>query len=165
MLILDSNLWIHGFTIGGGYPDDCIDRFVEHAEEGAVNAYIHREVVENIDDDRVIPRDVRNDAIRRFCRLVDECSAIDNCSQEAIDRMDLDSEREEIDKEIIGALADIQPKDVPIFVLAYRNRNQRPTICTDDESFAEFSPSEYGLDEISIEHVPVSWERVERPAE
>lgn len=165
MLILDSNLWIHALTIGRGYPDDCVDRFLNQTESSAVNAYIHREVVENIDADTSVPREVRNDAIQRFCALVDKCPVIESCSQASIRDMDLDSEREAAYNNLIGALVDIQAKDAPVFTLAFRNRERKPTICTNDESFAEFTPAEYGLERISINYVDLEWKRVEQPAE
>lgn len=48
----------------------------------------------------------------------------------------------------------IQPKDVPVLVLAFEHRDRRPTILTNDEAFAEFEPGSYSLPEIDIEHVP-----------
>ncbi|QCS42134.1 hypothetical protein [Natrinema versiforme] len=165
MLILDSNLWIHALTVGGGYPDECIERFRNERELSAVSAYIFSEVAQNIDSDTTIESETRDDAIQRFSALLYNCRAIRSCPQAEIRDMDLEAERAESYNKAIGDLAKIQPKDVPIFTLAYQTKDQQPTVCTDDESFAEFSPSEYGLDEISIEHVSVSWDRVEQPAE
>lgn len=165
MLILDSNLWIHALTIGRGYPDECVDRFLNQTESSAVNAYIYREVVENIDTDTSVPKDVRNDTIQRFCALVDKCPAIESCSQASISEMNLDNEREAAYNNLIGALVDIQAKDAPVFTLAFKNRERQPTISTNDKSFAAFTPAEYGLAEISITYVDVEWERIEHPAE
>ncbi|QCW05312.1 hypothetical protein [Natrinema pallidum] len=165
MLILDSNLWIHSFTIGDGYPDDCIERLIDHRATSAVNAYIYREVVENIDDNRDIPRSERDDAIHRFSRLITDCPKVENCTQQAIERMDLEAERDATKTQMLGDALEIQPKDVPVFALAYHNRDENPTIYTDDESFAALVPQEYGFSQISIEHVPVSWERVSQTVE
>ena len=65
--------------------------------------------------------------------------------------------REQRSASAVQALArvcGIQPKDVPILVLAFEYRNREPTVLTNDESFAEFEPAAHSLPELSIEHVP-----------
>ena len=53
----------------------------------------------------------------------------------------------------LARVCGLQPKDVPILVLAFDHRDREPTILTNDESFAEFQPAAHSLPEISIEHV------------
>ena len=54
----------------------------------------------------------------------------------------------------LARVCGIQPKDVPILVLAFEHREREPTILTNDESFAAFEPAAHSLPELSIEHVP-----------
>jgi hypothetical protein len=53
----------------------------------------------------------------------------------------------------LARVCGIQPKDVPILVLAFEHRDRDPTILTNDESFAEFEPTAHSLAEVSIAHV------------
>lgn len=45
----------------------------------------------------------------------------------------------------LARICGIQPKDVPILVLAFDHRDRRPTILTNDESFADFQPADHSL--------------------
>jgi hypothetical protein len=54
----------------------------------------------------------------------------------------------------LARVCGIQPKDVPILVLAFEHRDREPTILTNDESFAKLEPAAHSLPEISIEHIP-----------
>ena len=47
----------------------------------------------------------------------------------------------------------IQPKDVPVVVLAWQWKEAGPSIFTADKPFAEFSPPDHGLPEISSVYV------------
>ena len=53
----------------------------------------------------------------------------------------------------LARVCEIQPKDIPILVLAFEHRDRDPTILTNDESFAELEPAAHSLPEITIEHV------------
>jgi len=54
----------------------------------------------------------------------------------------------------LARVCGIQPKDVPILVLTFDHCERRPTILTNDESFADFEPEVCSLPEITIEYVP-----------
>ena len=54
----------------------------------------------------------------------------------------------------LARVCEIQPKDVPILVLAFEHRDREPTILTNDASFAGLEPAVHSLPEITIEHVP-----------
>lgn len=47
----------------------------------------------------------------------------------------------------------VQPKDVPLVVLAFAHADREPTILTNDESFAGLAPADHGVPELSVEHV------------
>lgn len=55
---------------------------------------------------------------------------------------------------LLARVCGIQPKDVPILVLAFEHQNREPTILTNDESFAELQADDHSLPELTLEHVP-----------
>ena len=55
---------------------------------------------------------------------------------------------------MLARICSVQPKDVPILVLAYEHRDREPTILTNDRSFSEFEPAAHSLPELAIEYVP-----------
>ncbi|SFT06248.1 hypothetical protein SAMN04488556_4160 [Halostagnicola kamekurae] len=158
MLILDSNAWIHAITVGGGRPDECIDAFLDGRESSVVDAYICAEVIENIENDHTTPQRKRDRALERFSGLIYQCPSIIACTQDQIDCIDRGEVRSRTHNKLIGRLADIQPKDAPVFNLAYEHRSSSPTIITDDEEFSQLTPSEYGITELSIRGLGLTWE-------
>jgi hypothetical protein len=65
----------------------------------------------------------------------------------------LDEYRSGTRTRLLARALDIQPKDVPIVVLAFEHVEREPTILTNDEAFAAFAPGSHSLGELSIEHV------------
>ena len=53
----------------------------------------------------------------------------------------------------IARAFDIQPKDVPILVLASKHSERGPTILTNDEAFAECTPKNHNHPSLTIEYV------------
>lgn len=164
MLILDSNVWIHAVTVGGE-SQHLLEEIIYGSQQSVVNAYISEEVRCNIDNNREIDRDLRDRALEQFFSTVSQCPDIRDPELEAVEQMDLDAEQEQTYNELIGALGDIQAKDAPILTLAYRFLAYQPTIYTNDEEFAQLSPADYGVPEISISHCELEWTRPEQPAE
>jgi hypothetical protein len=74
-------------------------------------------------------------------------------SRDAADAL-LDHRRSATHTQLLARITGLQAKDVPILILAFKHRNRDPTLLTNDAGFAEFSPSEYNLSEITIKHVP-----------
>lgn len=68
----------------------------------------------------------------------------------------LDQRRSASRTQLLARLTGLQPKDVPIFVLAFEHRERDPTVLTNDADFATFSPREHNLPEITTEHVTQS---------
>lgn len=157
MLILDSNVWIHGVTVGSGRSQECLQEIIFGTEECAVSPYIHEEVVTNIESDRSVSREQRDRSLEEFAATVYQCDSIYNPDTAAVYELDLEAERTESYYRLIGDLGDIQPKDAPVLTLAYEYLRKQPTILTDDESFAEFAPIEYGVPELSVEYLPLEW--------
>lgn len=157
ILILDSNVWIHAVTIDGGRSDTLVERIISGDESGAISAYMFEEVRRNIDSDHSVPRRQRDAALEEFAAVVSQCPAIACATQQEIESVSLSDERGRAYYRLIGAMGDIQTKDAPVLTLAYDYVDSQPTVLTDDRSFAKLSPSEYGIPEISIEHVPLEW--------
>lgn len=65
----------------------------------------------------------------------------------------LDDRRASSQTQLIAQITGIQPKDVPIVVLAFEHRDREPTIMTNDEALARFDPLAYNLPELTLEHV------------
>lgn len=164
MLILDSNIWIHAVTVGGE-SETLLNEIIHGDRRAAIGPYINEEVRCNIDDDHSIDRGVRDTALEKFYRAIVKCPDIQNVDREDVGDVDLESVREKAHYKLIGAFGGIQAKDAPILTLAYRFLTHRPTIVTNDEEFAELSPAEYGVPEISIQHLELEWERARPPAE
>lgn len=53
---------------------------------------------------------------------------------------------------LLGRALDVQAKDVPILVLAFSHAERQPTILTNDASFAELSPADHRVPEITLTH-------------
>jgi len=54
---------------------------------------------------------------------------------------------------LLARVLAVQPKDVPLVVLAFAHADREPTILTNDESFAGLAPADHGAPELSVEHV------------
>jgi len=154
MDVFDSNIWVLGIT--EAHPRATA--LVNEAEAGdrrvALDAYIFEEVREAFHrSDHVDAADVER-TISNFAIRIAKPPSIVEPDQSAVEEMDIHAVREAPPVNLLGHLLDIQPKDVPVFCLAYRWKHQRPTIYTADESFAKLDPSAYGLPEIALEYVP-----------
>ncbi|ADB63990.1 hypothetical protein Htur_5103 (plasmid) [Haloterrigena turkmenica DSM 5511] len=164
MLILDSNVWIHAVTIGGE-SESLVNEIVHGEQTAAVDPYINEEVRCNIDEDHSVNRRLRDQALEKFYRAITKCPDIHNVDSERVSEMNLEAEREKSYYKLIGAFGDIQAKDAPVLTLAYQFLTHRPTIYTNDREFASLSPTDYGVPEISIQHVDLEWVRPEQLAE
>lgn len=61
--------------------------------------------------------------------------------------------RQRSHNELLSEICEIQAKDVPIMCLTFEFRDENSTLYTNDESFAEFSPSDHNLPAIEMEYV------------
>ncbi|WP_245549682.1 hypothetical protein [Natronococcus occultus] len=65
----------------------------------------------------------------------------------------LDERRANVQTQLLARITGVQPKDIPIVVLAFEHRDREPTICTNDADFAAFPPAEHNLPELALEYV------------
>lgn len=154
MKLLDTNLWVFG-TLGG---DDCAERLLDEIEDGetvsAINAYMVQEALEAFDRTPGLTAEERDEVktlfLTRLTRMIGLVEA--PSSRDVVDSL-LDQRRSAVQTQLLARITELQPKDVPILVLAFEHRHREPTLLTNDAGFASFSPEEHNLTEITIEHV------------
>ncbi len=155
MKILDTNLWVFG-TLG---THDRAAGLLEDIEDGetisAINAYMIQEALNAFDRTTGLTPAERDEVKTLFCTRLSRMTGLVEAPSSRDFADDLLSERRSASKtQLLGRVLAMQPKDVPILVLAFEHETRQPTILTNDESFAALRPAEYGLDSITLEHVP-----------
>jgi predicted nucleic acid-binding protein len=155
MYILDSNLWVFG-TLGVNQRATTLLDEIERGETtSAIDAYILQEVLAAFGRVESLTPAERDETRTLFLtRLTRMTGLLEAPSQPDAADASLDDRRHATETRLLAHVLDIQPKDVPILVLAYRYYDRVPTILTNDEAFAAFDPAAHGLDQLTIEHVP-----------
>lgn len=154
MDVFDSNIWVFGISEAAPRPTQLVEEAENGDREVAVNAYIYEEVLEAFDRSTHVPQEKVDQTKTNFATRIAKAVTIHEPSQEEVQYIDVDATREAPIVQLLGYLLNIQPKDVPVFVLAYRWKHRNPTIYTNDGEFAKLNPSNFGLPEITIQHVP-----------
>lgn len=155
MKILDTNLWVFG-TLG---THDRAERLLDNIERGettsALNAYMLQEALNAFDRTTGLSPAERDEVKTLFLTRLSRMTGLVEAPSSRDFADDLLSEHRSASKtKLLGRVLDTQPKDVPILVLAFEHEAREPTILTNDEAFATLQPVEFGLDSISLEHVP-----------
>jgi len=153
MKILDTNLWVFG-TLG---THDRAEQLLAEIEGGdttaAINAYIVQKALNAFDRTPGLAGPERDEVKTLFLTRLSRMTGLLEAPSSRDFADDLLSERRSASKTLLlGRVLDVQPKDIPILVLAFEHEQHEPTILTNDESFAALEPAEYGLS-ISLEHV------------
>ena len=65
----------------------------------------------------------------------------------------LDERRANVHTQLLARISGVQPKDIPIVVLAFEHRDREPTVVTNDTDFAAFTPAEHNLSKLALEYV------------
>lgn len=154
MKILDTNLWVFG-TLG---KHDRAQLLLDGIESGettsAINAYMVQEALEAFDRTPNISPSQRDELKTAFLtRLVRMTGLIEAPSSRDVSSSLLETRRSATQVQLIAKILEIQPKDVPILVLAVEYSEREPTILTNDEDFAALEPAEHNLPMISIEYL------------
>lgn len=154
MKILDTNLWVFG-TLG---TNARAERLLDDIEQGetvsAINAYMVQEALNAFDRTPGLTAEERDELKTVFLtRLTRMTGLVEAPSSRDFADSLLDQRRANVHTQLIARITGVQPKDVPIVVLAFEHRDREPTICTNDSDFASFSPAEYNLPELAIEYV------------
>lgn len=154
MQILDTNLWVFG-TLG---TNDRAERVLDAIERGevvsALNAYMLQEALDAFD--RVSLSSSERDELKTlFCtRMARMTGLVEAPSSRDVSDSLLRERRTNHRAKLLGQVLEVEPKDVPILVLAFKHRERSPAILTNDESFAELEPAEHNLPSLSMEYVP-----------
>ena len=167
-LVLDSNVWIYAATADEFpveiYSDILGERlsffegFLSGTYETAITPYMLLEIKHGLyRSQRVSGTDVDR-VLEKLFELIWTCDSIRaDFPAEAVRETTLEDVRGGSTVRLLSHLLGIQKKDVPIFLLAYEYRYERPHILTDDSDFAELSPAEFDLPAISLEDVNLTW--------
>jgi len=152
--ILDTNLWVFG-TLG---TNDRATRLLDEIERGetlsAINAYMLQEALDAFDRTPGLTASERGEVKTLFlARLTRMAGLVEAPSSRDVSDSLLDEYRTHTRTQLLARITGVQSKDVPIVVLAFEDRDREPTILTNDAEFAAFSPSEYDLPELALEHV------------
>jgi len=152
--ILDTNLWVFGTLRTHSRATTLLEEIERGDTISAINAYMVQEALGAFDRTEALSaadRDtVKTHLLTRLGRMT---GLIEAPSSRDIRESLIDERRSAPVVRTLARVCDIQPKDVPILVLAFKHRQREPTILTNDESFAELQPGRYSLPEITVQHV------------
>lgn len=152
MQVLDSSVWIYAITYTCEDAVAVVDQVINSEFRVAVDAYVFNEVIEGIERSGS-GYDEISEAQTRFAEIVHGNPAIQEPTQHRVQALDLDTVRSDERVQLLGLTWGIQPKDVPIVQLAYRQSSEPTVIFTSDQDFSNFEPREYGVDDIVIRYV------------
>jgi len=153
--ILDTNLWVFGTLRTNEQATELLAEIDRGETTSVINAYMIQEALAAFDRTESLSSADRDTVKTRFLtRLTRMTGLIEAPSSRDVSDALLQEQRSAPAVQVLARVCGIQPKDVPILVLAFEHRNREPTILTNDESFAEFEPAGHSLPEITIEHVP-----------
>jgi predicted nucleic acid-binding protein len=154
MIILDSNLWVFG-SLG---RNDQAATLLGDIEQGdtvsAISAYMVQEVLNAFARTPSLSSAERDEVQTAFLTRMHQMTGLIEApsSRDMTDAI-LTETRTDTYVNFIGQTLTIQPKDVPILILAYKHADREPTILTIDETFAECVPADYNHPAITIDYV------------
>lgn len=155
MKILDSILWVFGMLGTHELAISLLDEIDRGETRSALSAYMVQEILDAFATPTLLSPPERDRVQTAFLeRLPGMVGLIDAPTYHDVAVEVIQERRRAPETRLLARILDIQPKDVPILVLAYRYVEQRPTILTNDRTFAECVPADLNLPEIAIEYVP-----------
>lgn len=154
MKILDTNLWVFGTLQTNDRAVTLLDKIDRGETTSAISPYMLQEALAAFDRVKGLSPGERDTVKTAFLtRLTRMAGLLEAPSSRDVYESLLDEQRSASTAQTLARVCQIQPKDVPILVLAFEHRDREPTILTNDESFAEFEPPRHSLPEISLEYV------------
>ena len=154
MKILDTNLWVFGTLRTNNQAAELLAEIDRGETTSTVNAYMVQEALAAFDRIQSLSAADRDAVKTRFLtRLTRMTGLIETPSSRDVSDALLREQRSAPTVQMLARVCEIQPKDVPILVLAFEHRDREPTVLTNDESFAELEPAAHSLPEITIKHV------------
>lgn len=155
MILLDTNLWVFGTLGTNARAERLLDEIERGETVSAINAYMLQEALDAFDRTPGLTPQQRDDVKTLFLTRLTRMTGLIEApsSRDGADAL-LDHRRSADHTQLLARITGLQAKDIPILVLAFKHRDRNPTLLTNDAGFADSSPSEYNLPEITIEHVP-----------
>lgn len=154
MKILDSNLWVFG-TLGTHEPAVALLDEIDRGEaRSALSGYMVQEILDALATPALLSPPERDRVQTAFLeRLPGMAGLIEAPSYRDVAAEVVRERRRAPETRLLARILDIQAKDVPILVLAYRYVEQHPIVMTNDQKFAECVPADHNLPEIAVEYV------------
>jgi hypothetical protein len=120
----------------------------------AVNTYVVQEALDAFDRTPGLTGEQRDELKTLFLtRLTRMTGLVEAPSSRDIADSLLEERRSSVRTQLLARITGIQPKDVPILVLAFEHRDREPTLLTNDAEFAAFDPAEFDLPGVAVERV------------
>ena len=153
MIILDSNLWVFGLLGQSDHAARILDDIERGETLSAINAYMVQEVLNAFERTPQLSPAQRDEAQTTFlARMHRMTGLLEAPSSRDMTQTILDETRNNTYVGFIAQSLDIQAKDVPIVMLAYKHSERNPTILTNDEAFAQCAPENHNHPAITIEY-------------
>jgi len=154
VIVLDSNLWVFGL-LGQNDRAAAILDDIQHGETlSVINAYMLQEVLNAFERTPQLSPAQCDEAQTAFLtRMHQMTGLLESPSSRDMTQTILTETRNNTYVRFIARALDIQPKDVPILVLASKHSERGPTILTNDEAFAECTPENHNHPSLTIEYV------------
>lgn len=154
MRVLDTNVWVFGTLGTHERAVTLLDEIESGETTSAINAYMVQEALDAFDRTPGLSATQRDTLKTQFLtRLVRMTGLVEAPSSRDVSSSVLETRRSATRTQLIARILDIQPKDVPILVLAFDHSEREPTILTNDEKFATLVPAQHNLPRISVEHI------------
>lgn len=154
MKILDTNLWVFGTLRTNERAAELLDEIDRGETTSAINAYVVQEALEAFGRTEGLTAADRDAVKTAFLTRLTRMQGLLEAPSSRDARESLLRERRSAPAiRTLARVCGIQPKDVPILVLAFEHRDRRPTILTNDGEFASIQPETHSLPEITVEHV------------
>lgn len=154
MKVLDTNLWVFGTLGTNARAERLLDEIERGETVSAVNAYVVQEALDAFDRTPGLTGEQRDELKTLFLtRLTRMTGLVEAPSSRDIADSLLEERRSSVRTQLLARITGIQPKDVPILVLAFEHRDREPTLLTNDAEFAAFDPAEFDLPEVAVERV------------
>jgi predicted nucleic acid-binding protein len=156
MKVLDSNIWVKGTLKTNQRAVDLLADLEEGVLTSVMSEYILAETLGAFD--RVLTGRMHDHVLTAFLErlhIMDGLVESPKWHTQRSTQQDsiVEYQRNRPAIRMIAQVLDIQIKDVPILLTAFEHRDQRPTVLTNDRSFAECDPSACGLSNLSIQYV------------
>ncbi|WP_254861501.1 PIN domain-containing protein [Halovivax gelatinilyticus] len=154
MKILDTNLWVFGTLEVNETARKLLAEIDRGETISAISAYMVQEALNAFERTPGLnPGECDELQTLFLTRLSRMTGLIEAPSSRDFSASLLDERRSSVRTNLLGRVTGVQPKDVPILVLAFKYREREPTIYTNDERFGQFEPNRFNCEELRIEYV------------